>query len=453
MSLFFKRFAVIAICGLLCTYKAAADVIYNSEWTNHDGSKSESVVALYDNNLLHGTIGYYSESERNRIIGQYNSNKTVFDGYWVQDESGQQCKYQVDGSQFYGRLVFKLNSQKEFEGFWSYCDEPAYLPWRGRLNRRIGTEVTEPTLIVNKQQQIQTALNFFGYNVGVADGIFGKKTINAITQIQYCWESADPYAIFIQGTREFGILEEAQQEFLLTSYLEAMEYGLESAGCSWFEQLSGTNVNADAASLANEMNDSFCDYEGELQDPVFYCTFENGKRLKVCETYSENSVWNSFSYSYGVIGSNPELELDGQMTSVYFPEVVASTSIDYLMPNCTDADGYPCETNHNMRYDFGNTKGQLLFTNDEYEYVINTSSELGARDRIFDGNLVVNKINKNLPVYAPDFRINLLSLDCDLGSAFNTIWDGSYVDTIVINEGLCFVDSGDEIVGWEPCLP
>ena len=62
MSLFFKRFAVIAICGLLSTYKAAADVIYNSEWTNHDGSKSESVVALYDNNLLHGTIGYYSES-------------------------------------------------------------------------------------------------------------------------------------------------------------------------------------------------------------------------------------------------------------------------------------------------------------------------------------------------------------------------------------------------------
>ena len=75
--------------------------------------------------------------------------------------------------------------------------------------------------------------------------------------------------------------------------------------------------------------------------------------------------------------------------------------------------------------------------------MVNTSSELDW-DRIFDGNLVVNKINKNLPEYAPDFPKNLLSLDCDLGSAFNTTWDGSYVDTIVINEGLCYVDKGDE---------
>ena len=154
-----------------------------------------------------------------------------------------------------------------------------------------------------------------------------------------------------------------------------------------------------------------------------------------------------------MIGGNPELELQSKMTSSYFPEVVAATSIDYLKPSCKDADGYPCETNHTMRYDFGDTKGQFLFKNNQYEYLINTSSTLGARDRIFDGDLVVNKINKNLPEYAPNFRKKLLSLDCDLGSAYNTIWDGSYVDTIVINEGLCYVDSGDEGAGWETCLP
>ena len=447
MRLSITNLLMIIMCTLFGTNIASSETIYNSEWTNTDGSNSQSVVTLYDKARSQGMIGYYSGSERNRIIGEYNSSKTLFDGYWVQDESGQQCRYQVDGSQFYGRLVFKLNSQKEFEGFWSYCDEPAYLPWRGRLNRNIGTEVTKPTLVANKQQQIQTALNFFGYNAGLADGIFGKKTKNAITQIQYCWEAADPYANFVQGTREFGILDEAQQEFLLRSFSEAFDSGLESAGCSWFEKLVATNVKADIASLADEMNDSYCNYEGDLQDPVFYCSFENGKRVKICETYSENGAWNSFSYSYGVIGGSPELELSGQMTSVYFPAVVASTSIEYLKPSCMDAEGYPCETNHSMMYDFGNTQGQLLFTNDDYEYVVNTSSALGARDRIFDGSLAVNKINSNLPDYAPNFRKNLLSLDCDLGSAFNTIWDGSYVDTIVINEGLCFVDSGDEGIG------
>jgi len=66
-------------------------------------------------------LGYYSGSQRNRLIGQFNSEQTVFDGYWVQDESGQQCPYQIDSSEFYGRLFIKLNAQKEFEGLWSYC--------------------------------------------------------------------------------------------------------------------------------------------------------------------------------------------------------------------------------------------------------------------------------------------------------------------------------------------
>lgn len=449
----FKSLIIIVMCNLFITHKSMSDVIYNSEWTNPDGSKSESIVTFYENVGLQGMLGYYSGSQRNRLIGQFNSEQTVFDGYWVQDESGQQCPYQIDSSEFYGRLFIKLNAQKEFEGLWSYCDEPPYLPWQGRLKQKIGIESKIPKSVDNTKKQIQIALNYFGYHVGVADGVFGKKTINAITQIQYCWEEADPYALFVRGTLEFGTLDEAQQAFLLRSHEEAKESGLNSAGCIWFEQLAGKNVKASTDSLSNEMNDSFCNYEGDIQDPVFYCSFENGKQVKVCETYSEDGMWNSFIYSYGIIGGNPELELYSEIKSSYFPEVVATTSIDFLKPSCAGEDGYPCETNHTMRYDFADTKGQLIFSNNEYEYIINTSSTLGARDRVFDGSLVVNELNKSLPEYDPNFRKKLTSLDCDLGSTYNSVWDGLYVDNIVINEGLCFVNSIDEGAGWETCLP
>jgi len=99
------------------------------------------------------------------------------------------------------------------------------------------------------------------------------------------------------------------------------------------------------------------------------------------------------------------------------------------------------------------TKNQFVFTNKDYEYVVNTSSTLLSQDRIFDGKLVVNIIDKNLPAYHPNYRTVVTSLDCDIGSAFNTVWDGSYVDTIIISEGLCFLDLGEEGTGWEQCLP
>jgi len=448
-----KILVFIGLCILLGTTKVMSDILYKSEWTNPDGSKSASTVTLYENTGLKGMMGYYSGSQTNRLICQYNSDRTVFDGYWVQDESGEQCSNWVDGSQFYGRLFVKLNLREEFEGLWSYCDEPPYLRWQGWIIQEISTEQRPRKSETNKKIQIQTALNFFGYNAGSPDGIFGKKTKNAITKLQYCWEAVDPYAIFVEGTLEVGVLSEQQQEFLLRSYNEAMSSGLSSASCSWFKELANRNKQTNDASFAKEMNDRFCDYEGDLQDPVFYCSFENGKRARVCETYSENGLWNSFIYSYGVIGENPEIELTSEMTSSYFPEVVAATSIDYLKPSCKDAEGYPCETNHMMNYDFMDTKNQFVFTNNDHEYVINTSSGLLAQDRIFDGNLVVNKIDRNLPEYHPNFRSDLASRDCDLGSAFNTVWDGSYVDTIIINEGLCFVDLGEEGTNWEPCLP
>lgn len=448
-----KCLVFIGLCIFLGTTKVMSDILYKSEWTNPDGSKSASTVTLYDNTGSKGMMGYYSGSQRNRLIGQYNSDRTVFLGYWVQDESGEQCSNWVDGSQYYGRLFVKLNLREEFEGLWSYCDDLPYLRWQGRIIPEISTEQRPRKSGTNKKIQIQTALNFFGYNAGATDGIFGKKTKNAITQLQYCWEAVDPYAIFVQGTLEVGVLNEQQQEFLLRSHNEATSSGLSSASCSWFKELANTNKQTYLANFANEINDNFCDYEEDLQDPVFYCSLDNGKRVRVCETYDENGLWNSFIYSYGIIGENPEIELTSQMTSSYFPEVVGTTSIDYLKPSCKDAEGYPCETNHMMNYDFMDTKSQFVFTNNDHEYVINTSSALLAKDRIFDGNLVVNKIDRKMPEYHPNYRTNLASLDCDLGSAFNTVWDGSYIDTIVINEELCLVNLGEEGTNWEPCLP
>ena len=83
MRLSFKSLIIIVMCNLFITHKAMSDVIYNSEWTNPDGSKSESIVTFYENAGLQGMLGYYSGSQRNRLIGQFNSEQTVFDGYWV----------------------------------------------------------------------------------------------------------------------------------------------------------------------------------------------------------------------------------------------------------------------------------------------------------------------------------------------------------------------------------
>ena len=40
------------------------------------------------------------------------------------------------------------------------------------------------------------------------------------------------------------------------------------------------NQNNFAHDILKKFNDSFCDYEGNLMQPVFYCTFENKKALR-----------------------------------------------------------------------------------------------------------------------------------------------------------------------------
>ena len=188
-------------------------------------------------------------------------------------------------------------------------------------------------------------------------------------------------------------------------------------------------------------------------EPVFYCTFENKKSVKVCETYNDISELNTFIFTFGDIGANSDLELVSEMKNAYMPGVVARTTIEQMQPDCTDTEGTACKTNHSVRYDFNDTNSQFLFVNGDFEYLVNVSSWLGSSFRAFEGGIVVNKLKRDLPSYHPAFRTNLVTFDCDLGSAKNTVWDGAYADKIIINEGLCWVNLDDEGGEWDTCLP
>ena len=61
-----------------------------------------------------------------------------------------------------------------------------------------------------KKKQIQEALNFFDFQVGEPDGIFGKKTLNALRQFSsYADVLFNPNEISLPGL-----------EFLLSQYIE-----------------------------------------------------------------------------------------------------------------------------------------------------------------------------------------------------------------------------------------
>ena len=232
----------------------------------------------------------------------------------------------------------------------------------------------------------------------------------------------------------------------------ALILSLNSFFCTRIVAANSGNQNF-ASGLLKEFNDGFCDYEGNSMEPVFYCTFDNKKRVKICEIHNDIGELNTFIFMFGDIGANSDLELVSEMKHAYMPGVVAGTKIEQMRPDCTDTEGTPCETNHSVQYDFNDTNSQFLFVNGDFEYLVNVSSWLGSSFRAFEGGIIVNKIKKGLPSYHPGFRTNLKTFDCDLGSAKNTLWDGAYADKIIINEGLCWVNLADQGGEWQTCLP
>ncbi|MAI58660.1 MAG: hypothetical protein CML56_06730 [Rhodobacteraceae bacterium] len=443
-------------CILISTMLASADTLFNSEWSNPDGSKSESTVTFYENIGPKGTVGHYAGSTQNRLVGKYNSDYTVFEGYWVQDESSQQCSYSVDGSQFYGRVFLTSSDGKEFDGLWGYCDEAPNLRWQGWIAAVQEAESAPLDPKNNNKIGIQKALNFFDYSAGRPDGIVGQKTKNAIADVQMCWRETDPYWLMVEGTSTIGALSQQQKDFRRISYSDAYTSGIQKGNCYKFIQLISSRSGESSSvenKLSRDANDGFCEYEGERAEPVFYCTFANKKSVTICKAYSDKGDWNSFSYKYGKIGQSPELELKAEMPKSYFPTVVAKTTIEAVSPFCTTGDGDPCETNHSLHYDFRDTSSQFLFENGDYEYLINVSSWLGASFRAYEGNLKVNKIKRNLPYFHPQYRSNITSIECDQSSVKNSVWDGTYVDGMINNFSLCWVDMGDEGAEWQQCLP
>ena len=162
---------------------------------------------------------------------------------------------------------------------------------------------------------------------------------------------------------------------------------------------------------------------------------------------------NTFIFTFGDIGTNSDLKLVSEMKHAFMPGVVARTTKEQVLPDCTDTEGTPWDTNHSVRYDFNDTNSQILFVNGDFEYFVNFSSRLGSSFRAFEGGMIVKKTKKDLPSYHPGFRTNLITFDCDLGCAKNTLWDGAYTDKIIINKGLCWVNLADEGGDWQTCLP
>ena len=180
-------------------------------------------------------IGHYANDKRNRFIGSYKDGGASFEGYWVQDKSGQECNSLVDGSRFYGKAWFKMVSEGKFEGRWGYCDTAPIFAWNGH-QVSFTSDVTKTLSSKQQRVKIQKSLNFFGFNAGSPDGVFGKKTRSAVGDLQSCWSSLDPSGGTLPASTEFGVLTPKQSQFLMDSFDKAKQQ-YSKANCFYFATL------------------------------------------------------------------------------------------------------------------------------------------------------------------------------------------------------------------------
>ena len=79
---------------------------------------------------------------------------------------------------------------------------------------------SKPSMSSEQRSQnkgIQEALNYFGFNAGTPDGVFGRKTTQAVSQLQACL-----------GYQITGSLNSFEQQFLTQSYFKAQAAGNET---------------------------------------------------------------------------------------------------------------------------------------------------------------------------------------------------------------------------------
>ncbi len=76
------------------------------------------------------------------------------------------------------------------------------------------TIVVAPSVSRAENREVQTALNYFGFAAGAADGVLGRRSRGAISQYQQS-----------MGYRVTGLLTPYEQDFLVTSYYRAVSGG------------------------------------------------------------------------------------------------------------------------------------------------------------------------------------------------------------------------------------
>ena len=67
-------------------------------------------------------------------------------------------------------------SEGKFEGRWGYCDTAPIFAWNGH-QVSFTSDVTKTLSSKQQRVKIQKSLNFFGFNAGSPDGVFGKKEL------------------------------------------------------------------------------------------------------------------------------------------------------------------------------------------------------------------------------------------------------------------------------------
>ena len=262
----------------------------------------------------------------------------------------------------------------------------------------------------------------------------------------------EPFEATKPVAEELEIFSDDQRKIFIRELYIPQGVRLSSSSNLGFQELVPGSANSELHST-NVNNDGFCNSKGNLVEPIFSCTIQNLKRKKICETYNEIGDWNFFQYSFGITNQPTEFLIVSEISSVYVPGVVTKTSIENMQPSCIDTDDAPCETKYRMNCDFNDTYSQFIFLDGKFEYVVNASSWLGSKLRAYEGSIFINKINQELPLYYSNYRTVLAVFECDEGSIKNKVWDGLYVDKIINDQGLCWVDMGDESAEWRQCLP
>ena len=205
------------------------------KWFYGDCKSTTPIKTASLANKVNSQIGHYANDKRNRFIGSYKDGGASFEGYWVQEKSGQECSSIVDGSRFYGKVWFKMVSEEKFEGRWGFCDTAPIFAWNG-YQVAFTSDVTKTLSSKQQRVKIQKSLNFFGFNAGSPDGVFGKKTKTAIGELQTCWAGVDPSASTFPKTTEFGVLTPRQMQTLMETY-DTAQKSYSKANCFYFQTL------------------------------------------------------------------------------------------------------------------------------------------------------------------------------------------------------------------------